>query len=65
MILPTWERQTAEKIWEWIDEKVLDTPNDSYLQIKDYDTIVAGILRIIEREPPDPPGWEGGFARNH
>jgi hypothetical protein len=30
-----------------------------YLQdVQDY-------LQDNDREPPDPPGWEGGFAENH
>lgn len=28
--------------------------------------LTAGdIAKVIEREPRDPPGWEGGFAPNH
>lgn len=48
-----------------------------YVTAPDYDEVIEGPFNsaaeafaalntlITNYEPPDPPGWEGGFAENH
>lgn len=56
------DRETASLILDYLAEEVfeIDLPNTPKRS-----EIVAEIVNIIQREPPDPPGWEGGFAENH
>lgn len=36
-----------------------------YDRLRRAKAILAGEAKVEPREPPDPPGFEGGFAENH
>ena len=48
-----------------------DLLEDQYNSMKDYSEILGKRIDRFGKgsdpnwEPPDPPGWEGGFAENH
>lgn len=54
-----------EEIAARIVEVICDDAMDYYTTRFSREDLTKVVLGIIEREPPDPPGWEGGFAENH
>lgn len=46
-------------VWADSEDKAQDLA-EKMVAAREYSDI-----SIEELEPPDPPGWEGGFAENH